>query len=397
MFLCSAGDFYGTADEFNEPKSHFVARMMGHLRYDAVGVGEMDLNYGLLALVDDDEKYGLNVTCANIEAKDAIAEKLQREHAGTPRARHGTVFPPYLVVERDGLRVGFVALLSPATKLRGGDAVDEVEAINYIIRSPREAAEVIIPEAAEACDVLVLLAHMDRYELDDLLPDFPEVALAVIGHEARTGAIHVPETVGESLVLKATSQGQNVGSIVVRLDGDGLIADTNNKVHFLGSDYEDDPKMVELLDEFDVENRKIQKVLFAKSQLRSSSGADGSNRYLGLGACESCHPDAFDVYIQTRHAHAYATLSEQFVHRDTNCVGCHVTGWEDRGGFSGVRYRGSRVDLIDVQCEACHGPGSLHIRDGSYATAARESCQRCHTEQDDPDFDFDKDWPKIAH
>jgi hypothetical protein len=78
-------------------------------------------------------------------------------------------------------------------------------------------------------------------------------------------------------------------------------------------------------------------------------------------------------------------------------VGCHVTGWNDKGGFSGVRYRGSQVDLIDVQCEACHGPGSMHSRDGSYRAVAIDSCTRCHTENDDPDFDFDTDWAKIAH
>jgi mono/diheme cytochrome c family protein len=103
------------------------------------------------------------------------------------------------------------------------------------------------------------------------------------------------------------------------------------------------------------------------------------------------------VYTGTRHARAYATLSSQFVHRDTNCVGCHVTGFGEAGGFSGVRMRGTSVDLIDVQCEACHGPGRDHARDGSYRATAIQSCVRCHTPNDDPDFDFATDWPKIAH
>jgi len=59
--------------------------------------------------------------------------------------------------------------------------------------------------------------------------------------------------------------------------------------------------------------------------------------------------------------------------------------------------RGAPVDLTDVQCEACHGPGAEHARDGTYRARAREACVRCHTPNDDPDFNFEKDWPLIAH
>jgi 2',3'-cyclic-nucleotide 2'-phosphodiesterase (5'-nucleotidase family) len=397
VVLCSAGDFYGSADEFNEPKSHFVARMMGHLGYDAIGVGETDLNYGLAKLVDDVESYGLHVTCANLFAKGEMERRLAAPD-GSAQARLKTVFPPYLVVERDATRFGFVALLAPDTKIRTrarGDTV-AVEALTYLIGDPRKAAEAVIPEARDSCDVLVLLAHMERRHLEELLPDFPDVDIVVLGHSPQTSAIGRPDTVGRALVVKATSQGQNVGQMRITVDADGRIADVNNRIHFLGSDYEDDPEMNALVEEFEAENRKIQKVLFAKSQLRSS-GTRGSSPYLGLGACQGCHAEEFEVYKGTRHARAYATLSEQFVHRDTNCVGCHVTGWGKRGGFDGMRHRGSELDLIDVQCEACHGPGSQHSRDGSYVDTAIESCARCHTENDDPDFDFEKDWAKIAH
>jgi 2',3'-cyclic-nucleotide 2'-phosphodiesterase (5'-nucleotidase family) len=56
MWVCTAGDFYGTADVFNETKSHFVAEMMGVLGYDAIGIGEMDLNFGLASLARDARK-----------------------------------------------------------------------------------------------------------------------------------------------------------------------------------------------------------------------------------------------------------------------------------------------------------------------------------------------------
>lgn len=396
MLLCSGGDFYGTADEYNEPKSRFVARMMGRLEYDAVCVGEMDLNYGLAQLQEEAAADGLNLVCANLVSKEPPTAD-----SGSPQARYGTAFPPYRVVERDGVRFGFVGLLSPGTKVRQSmstpDAPREVTGVNYIIKDPTDVAEEVIPEARQACDVLILLAHMDRTELDALLADFPEVDIAVQGHDPKSSAFGTPERSGNALVLKATSQGQYIGDLSFSLDANKHIASFDNRVHFLDDAYPDDEATVKLVDEFEAENRKLQKVLYAKSQLRGSRGTPGANRYVGVGTCQSCHVDAFNVYMHTQHAHAYETLSAQFVHRDTNCVGCHVTGWKDVGGFTGTQFRGDPVDLIDVQCEACHGPGSEHRRDGSYRQAARESCVKCHTKNDDPEFDFAKDWPKIAH
>ena len=395
MLLCSAGDFYGTADVFNEPKSHFIAELMGVLEYDAIGVGEMELNYGLDALVQDVEDNGLNITCANIVAKG------DRKPGEGAAERFNTVFPPYLVAERDDVRFGFVALLSPNTKLRRGRQAGEfeaVEAITYVITDPREKGPEILAEARRSCDILILLAHMDQRELETILPQLPPVDLVVLGHDSRTGGLPEAIQIAETPVVKATSQGQHIGHLEFGVDYDGGLADLDNEVLLLNAEYEDDSGIIALIEDFEAENRKKQKLLFAKEQLKASRNAGASNDvYLGVGACQQCHIEAFEVYTRTGHASAYATLAEQFVHRDSNCVGCHVVGYQEPGGFTGMRYRNTEVDLVDVQCEACHGPGSEHVRDGSYKARAKESCVRCHTPNEDPDFDFATDWPKITH
>jgi hypothetical protein len=138
--------------------------------------------------------------------------------------------------------------------------------------------------------------------------------------------------------------------------------------------------------------------LYAKEQLKASgSSAEAAGVYLGVGGCVTCHPGAFDTYTRTRHAQAFRTLASQFVQRDNGCVGCHTTGYGQKGGYSGFRRHGSQVDLIDVQCEACHGPGTEHSRDGGYVDSAIQSCVKCHNEEQDPDFDFEKAWEKIKH
>jgi len=396
VILCSAGDFYGAAGAFNEPKSHFIAKMMAQLGYDAVAVGEMDLNYGLQALVDDAREYGLNVTCANIVAKGDAG--IEGGISAPLQEQLNTVFPPYAIVEKDGVRFGFVGLMSPETKSRTARTDGEVEAMTYIIKDPWKIAKTVFPEVREKCDVFVLLAHMDQFDLEMNLPEFPEVDMVVRGHNARNSQSIEPVYVGTVPVYLATAQGQNIGNLKVSLGPEMTVVDTNNKIRFLGEDVPDDAAVAALLDEFDEENRKQQKILFAKEQLKASrSSQEATDIYLGVGSCMSCHSDAFDVYIQTQHARAYHTLTSQFVHRDDSCVGCHVTGYGERGGFSGTRRLGSQVDLIDVQCEACHGPGIDHSRDGSYRRSAVDSCARCHTKEQDPHFNYEKAWEKIAH
>jgi hypothetical protein len=292
-----------------------------------------------------------------------------------------------------------VGLLSPETKSRAaGAGGNEVEAMTYRIKDPWELATVVLPEARAESDVLVLLAHMDRFDLEMRLPDFPEVDLVVLGHNPRSSRVAEPVYIGTAPVYSATSQGQNIGNLEISLDSDMVIVELNNSGHFLDEAIPDDAETAAMLEAFHEEIRKTQKVLFAKEQLRASRGStDATDVYLGLGACISCHPDAFEVYAHTKHARAYRTLASQFAHRDDACVGCHVTGYRERGGFSGVRRMGAQVDLIDVQCEACHGPGAEHSRDGRYRARAVESCAKCHTEEEDPDFDYDDAWKRIAH
>jgi 2',3'-cyclic-nucleotide 2'-phosphodiesterase (5'-nucleotidase family) len=398
VVLCSAGDFYGTADVFNEAKSRFVARMMGLCEYDAIGVGEMDLNFGLSTLVADVRSFKLPVVCANLVTEKDSLRVDSDGAAGAAAARRKLAFPPYRVVTRAGTRYGFVGLLSPSTQLQPMDkAHAPVAKVDYTLSDPLEAAQTVIPEVRAACDILIVLAHMSDTEASQLVERVPGIDLVVLGHDPQGHPIGVPTKVGGAYVVRATSQGQNIGELCMRLDDRRHVAEVFNRMHHMDASYPDDPAMTARIEGFDAENAKIQKELFARQQLSSDTNDPYAGRYLGLGACQSCHVEEFEVYMGTRHAHAYATLSSQFVHRDTNCVGCHVTGFGEAGGFSGVRMRGASVDLIDVQCEACHGPGRDHARDGSYRETAIQSCVRCHTPNDDPDFDFATDWPKIAH
>jgi len=88
---------------------------------------------------------------------------------------------------------------------------------------------------------------------------------------------------------------------------------------------------------------------------------DGQAGFIGGEKCGSCHAEERKFWRTTDHARAYATLARDHKQFNLECVGCHVTGYEAPGGSTVVRVEG----LKDVQCEVCHGPGSLHAGDPS--------------------------------
>jgi cytochrome c554/c'-like protein len=131
---------------------------------------------------------------------------------------------------------------------------------------------------------------------------------------------------------------------------------------------------------------------------RPPEPAPGAARYVGGEECSLCHADAEAFWKKTQHANAYATLEKQFKEFNLDCVGCHVTGYEKPGGSSVTHVAG----LKDVQCESCHGPGSLHAQDPSKAgaivrTPPPATCIGCHhTPHVADDWDVKLALPKIV-
>ena len=117
----------------------------------------------------------------------------------------------------------------------------------------------------------------------------------------------------------------------------------------------------------------------------------GTAGYVGMEECGFCHKDAVEFWKKTVHARAWKTLVDDGKDLDYDCVKCHVTGWEQPGGSS-LAFNES---LRDIQCEVCHGPGSLHVaadgkeKKSSLVRATPEDvCIRCHNKEHSDTFDY---------
>lgn len=117
--------------------------------------------------------------------------------------------------------------------------------------------------------------------------------------------------------------------------------------------------------------------------------APGKPGYVGIDACADCHEEAVALWKTTVHARGYETLITANKQFDLSCVSCHVTGFRKPGGSEVVE----NAHLQAVQCEQCHGPGSLHVEDPSPSNIVLEApssvCLNCHTPEHSDTFEYE--------
>ena len=128
----------------------------------------------------------------------------------------------------------------------------------------------------------------------------------------------------------------------------------------------------------------------AAEKVPAPPAAHGEARYLGIDECETCHPAAVKFWKTTVHAKAWQELVAVNKQWSYDCISCHVTGYGKAGGSAMAH-----VDkLSDVQCEVCHGPGSLHAGRPKLvkipvASPGKELCLGCHTREHSDTFQYE--------
>jgi hypothetical protein len=113
--------------------------------------------------------------------------------------------------------------------------------------------------------------------------------------------------------------------------------------------------------------------------------------YVGAKKCRKCHSGAknknvYEKWEKAVHAKAFETLKAKGEEKNPRCLGCHVTGFNEGGYRVGAPNAG---DFEGVQCESCHGAGSLykgvsHMKDELEAVEnglmipIEALCTKCH-------------------
>ncbi len=351
-----------------------VVESMVKAGYHAAALGERELAFGR-AFVD---------SLLDVVPFPFLAANLSDPKTGA------RITKTYEVVTVGSIKVGLIGLLM---KMAPG----AVDTSAFRIEDPVAWARTLVPEVASKADYVIVLGHLGWGGAFLLAQQVPQIDVIVVGHGSHQ--TEEPQRVGRTVLVQAGDQGKKIG--VLRITGDITKGRYSGTLVNLGKDVPEDPTIKELVSQY---SKRVadyySKNVPTPRPTPSATGA--SLRFVGAQQCRSCHGAIFERWQATRHAHAMATLERKGKQFDPECIRCHSTGHGKPTGFIGVRVN---PDLANVQCEQCHGQGSLHVAYRSKGEAALEgvsvvlaekarkmqrvglsTCLECHTPERDPDF-----------
>lgn len=371
LLLYEGGSFANQRALIGEVATSFIVRALDTLGYSAMTIGIRELKYGA-------EPYPLDgsppVLLTNVYRKGPDGP--------VPISRR------YVIDEVAGVRVGAFGLLTEHLPQHITNVVPE-----WRVRDPFEVArETIDALEAEGVEIIVLLSQLERTVIDPLLLEFPEIDVAIMGHET-TPFTGRPDAC-EALTLYGTPRGQAVPSAVITLAPDGAKLATETFIHDLGRGIPLQPAMAAMVAEADAELTELTQNESLRRR-KEIADAEEANRSIFVGgeSCAACHDSEQAQWQTSAHARAFETLENLGVQSSDECLACHTVGFGEEFGFESAK---KAPNLTGVQCESCHGRGSRHYEPLT-AESIEAVCVRCHDAANSPDFDLPEYLEKIRH
>ena len=356
--------------------SKVVVDYMRMAGYDVATIGEKELNYGIGFLMETLREGKFDVVSANFyNAEDSTL-----------------LFEPYVVKKAGDIRVGFLGLMDDDPRRVGVfEQLEKAYTTSYV-----EAARHYLPELREKCDITVALAHVGLGNARKLAEEVPGFDVVLVGH----GGDRTPmaEKVGETIVMKAGSKSSSIGTLLLSLTDDRRIAAFNGETETLTKFGRKDPDVDKMVKSSEDREKARDRVLSSRRYrmpaIPQTPEVAAANGYLGWHTCKICHSQIYDHWSEDPHAHAFSTLAEGDHWNDPKCLPCHVTGYEMAAKQDSTDVK---PELWNVQCEACHGMGTKHRRDGTMKAVPESVCLRCHTPEWSPNWDYKEALKKIDH
>lgn len=142
LLLLDCGDFSQGTPYYNMFRGEVEIRLMNEMKYDACAIGNHEFDFGLDNMARLFKMAQFPIVCSNYEVKGTVLEGLVK---------------PYIIVERDGLKIGIFAL-SP--RLAGLVQEDKYEGVVY--KEPNDVANetAALLKREKGCNLVVCLSHL---------------------------------------------------------------------------------------------------------------------------------------------------------------------------------------------------------------------------------------------
>lgn len=142
LLLLDSGDFSQGSSYYTLFKGDVEVGLMNQMRYDAATIGNHEFDYGMENMARLFRMCEFPIVCANYDFTGTVVEGLVK---------------PYIVMKRDGVKIGIFGL-SP--EMDGLVATDNWAGVKFLdpIESARKAVAAL--RQKEKCDVVICLSHL---------------------------------------------------------------------------------------------------------------------------------------------------------------------------------------------------------------------------------------------
>jgi 2',3'-cyclic-nucleotide 2'-phosphodiesterase (5'-nucleotidase family) len=373
--VVDSGDLLNEDEELPESieqsaklKAEVIAQILTKIGIDAVNVGELDLVLGIDFLKGLAKKQNFPFVSANLVDKKGVP-----------------IFKRYVIKNVNGKNIGIFGVIGDTSEM--ATKVSEITKDTVSVQDPLKAAEAIVKELTGKVDYMIALTHQGTNRDWVIARRVPGINLVVGGHDKQK--TKDPNEADKTLIVQAGEKNQYQGMLQVTLDASKKW--TNTLLPY-GDEIPNDPKVKAMISDY---NDKVAAMYGGSTENKPAA----STVALRLSACEPCHADQVKAWKASDHAKAYETLVKKTKNFDPKCLTCHTTRFEQPEGFS---MKTQQMELVNIQCESCHGFSKDHITDLKPVPTPKPAialCIKCHTADRCPTFEKDtaKVMGKIKH
>jgi hypothetical protein len=349
-------------------------RLMG---YKAVGIGKEEL---ALPLLEGLTKYTLQ---PGNEYPKVHAANIANRVAGFPgNGKDGSMITESDVLTgrgRNGVRVGVISV--------AGAELVQKEVDRTVQYAPNTGAIVtgILKQwqAGSPPDVNVLL-YQGPFEWTDPATDkradaqtaaegFPEFHVVLCKTPDDSDAPNMPTVVngGKTMICQVGQKGQSIGLVGIYKTAQGTELYYQRVV--MTDEFDTPPEkekghpVLKLLQDYSdtVRDNDYLSDIARRKKPHPLQAIHKQAAFVGDSQCQTCHQAEHAVWQKSKHAQGYHAL--EFIaakpggrNFDGECIVCHTVGYEYHTGYVN---RKQTAHLKNIQCENCHGPGSLHVQE----------------------------------
>ncbi len=244
VLLLDSGDTFHGQNIVNLSEGESIVKILNHMGYDALTVGNHDFNYGQERLKELNKMTDFPILGANLNPQ---------------------LFDDYVIKDIDGFKVGIFGLATPETTYKTHPK--NVEGLEFL--NPVQIAQDMVDELKEQTDMIIVLSHLgmsegSEYTSIDVAEEVQGIDLIVDGHSHH--ALEEGKMVNDVLIVQAGEYDKNVGVVDIAIS-DNMISEMKASLVTKedASDIAKDQKILDLIAEIEKQNEEITSEVVGKT------------------------------------------------------------------------------------------------------------------------------------